>query len=262
MCALLGIAAAAVSRGLMSATGLAQRLPFQLAVNLAIGTLFGLGLWMASAGVATMEAQGLSTHHGRVIALAIAALAVLAWLGVSHLNRLSTDDATIDAEVVHVAPPQGALWPARAREPGRAQGRSAFASTRSPTRTPGRGPGQCRSGPGRTDSHVWSRRASRAPARPRRKRRRAETNLALAARRLNSVWHRWSAKGSSSSNWTRPRWRRGMPHISRQACEQEQAAHQSVGSDAGTSGGPPPRRWRTLGGRCWTPRCEPARTAA
>ncbi|MCO5978732.1 YtcA family lipoprotein [Ideonella oryzae] len=50
MCALLGIAAAAVSRGLMVATGLAQRLPFQLAVNLAIGTLFGLGLWMAWRG--------------------------------------------------------------------------------------------------------------------------------------------------------------------------------------------------------------------
>lgn len=45
VCALLAITAAAVSRGLMVATGLAQRLPFQLAVNLAVGTLFGLVAW-------------------------------------------------------------------------------------------------------------------------------------------------------------------------------------------------------------------------
>lgn len=53
-----------------------------------------------------MEAAGLSKHapRGRLIALGIVALAVLTVAALSLFSRPSTDDATIDADVVHVAP--------------------------------------------------------------------------------------------------------------------------------------------------------------
>lgn len=50
VCAVVAVLTAAVSRMLMTATGLAQAMPFQLAVNLSIGTLCGLLVWLVWSG--------------------------------------------------------------------------------------------------------------------------------------------------------------------------------------------------------------------
>lgn len=45
-CAVLGLIGGGVSRAIMVATGLAQKLPYQLAVNAAIGLIVALLAWI------------------------------------------------------------------------------------------------------------------------------------------------------------------------------------------------------------------------
>ncbi len=46
-CALVGMAGGGISRAIMLATGLSERLPFQLAVHVSIGLIVALLAWLA-----------------------------------------------------------------------------------------------------------------------------------------------------------------------------------------------------------------------
>lgn len=51
VCGILGVAGGGVSRAIMVASGLAQRLPLQLAVNASVGLIVALFAWLAWFGL-------------------------------------------------------------------------------------------------------------------------------------------------------------------------------------------------------------------
>lgn len=176
------------------------------------------------------------------MALAIVALAVLAWFGVSRLNRLSTDDATIDAEVVHVAATVGGRVVALPVRENQAvhKGDLLFRIDPVPYLN------AVAVAQANVDLALAARDSQRrlvatqqsGARQAQAQTRRAETNLALATRteqRLAPL----SAKGyvpEQQLDQAQVAARDASTSL-RQAREQEQAAHQSVGSDAGTEAG-------------------------
>ena len=105
LCAIVAVLVAAFIRALVVATGLSNYIPYQLAGLLLSGRDCRFDP-VAPVGRLMTEVRGIRKRNpvGATIAAVVVLIAAVVWIWTLSEAKPSTDDASIDVEVVHIAP--------------------------------------------------------------------------------------------------------------------------------------------------------------